>query len=678
MGSFTTAGNYRDADPRLVAIAQAAAARSPYNVVLFSGARENNTRSQHHGGNAIDIVLVDPQSGREIPNLGAGGEAFAAYESFARTMREAQQQIAPDLSGNFRWGGYFGPTGLNSTGLDLMHFDLGPTQNMALGTWEGGLNERGRTFVAQAGAGQTYSATQGPGSQRPSSTMAYAPSGGTPAGQNAITAATGPAAGLPAPAPAPGSQPLFRSRADAIAAREAGGTPRLDELSNIIQQRRAGMNPLLERLQNFIQTRRAARQEDQAPTPPAPIPANAARPAGGGGGASDQTVAQLQQQLRDAGFDPGAIDGQMGPRTRAAITAFQQARGLQADGIAGPQTRAALAQPQQSPPLPNPNVARPGVAPAGPAAQANLNYRIPVTPAAPTAITAPQPGSLTTGSMTPMNPPPPAARANLDYGIPIAPASPTPISGPAPGSLTTGSLTPMTPPGPAARANLNFGIPIQPRNPAAVPTPSANPTLGPMLAGYNTPGNGVGVPTTPVSRGVLPDAAPPAFPRATAPTLRPPQGALPPMQTPPPWGTEPMPPATLQRAAWSPDPSVFDPARVVASMPQASLSAPGWGGGMPAPMPNPTTLVANTGTPFPREDAVNRGFMPAGRDDFGIQNGFFRDLPGFNDQNPNIMAPQALSGAARPVTTTTPTMPNMPLRGLPIPPWWRQFMGAGV
>lgn len=466
-----------------------------------------------------------------------------------------------------------------------------------------------------------------PGGAQP---MAYTAPAATPAAQGAISAATGPAAGLPAPAPAPGSQRLFRPRSEAIAAREAGGTPRLDELSNIIQQRRAGMNPLLERLQNFIQTRRAARQEDQAPTPPAPIPANSARPSGGGGSNADPAVMQLQQELAAAGFDPGPIDGLMGPRTRAAMAARDAAAASSApipppNPMRGP------------PPLPNPNVARPGVAPAGPAAQANLNYRIPVTPSAPAAITAPRPSSLTTGSLTPMTQPPPAARANLDYGIPI-----------------------------------------QPRTPAAVPTPSANPTLGPMLAGYNTPGNGVGVPTMPVSRGVLPDAAPPAFPRATAPTLRPPQGALPPMQTPPPWGTEPMPPATLQRAAWSPDPSVFDPARVVASMPQASLSAPGWGGEMPPPAPSPTTLVANTGTPFPREDAVNRGFMPAGRDDFGLQNGFFRDLPGFNDQNPNIMAPQALSGAARPVTTTTPSMPNMPLRGMTIPPWWRMFMGAGV
>lgn len=54
------------------------------------------------------------------------------------------------------------------------------------------------------------------------------------------------------------------------------------------------------------------------------------------------SVLALQQQLRALGYAPGAIDGVDGPRTRAALLAFQKTAGLAADGIAGPATWAAL------------------------------------------------------------------------------------------------------------------------------------------------------------------------------------------------------------------------------------------------------------------------------------------------------------------------------------------------
>jgi uncharacterized protein (TIGR02594 family) len=54
------------------------------------------------------------------------------------------------------------------------------------------------------------------------------------------------------------------------------------------------------------------------------------------------TVLELQKALKAAGFDPGPLDGIVGPKTRAAIAAFQRARGLEVDGIAGPETRKAL------------------------------------------------------------------------------------------------------------------------------------------------------------------------------------------------------------------------------------------------------------------------------------------------------------------------------------------------
>ncbi len=45
---------------------------------------------------------------------------------------------------------------------------------------------------------------------------------------------------------------------------------------------------------------------------------------------------------RSTTFDPGAIDGIAGSRTRAAVVAFQSANGLAADAIVGPQTWRAL------------------------------------------------------------------------------------------------------------------------------------------------------------------------------------------------------------------------------------------------------------------------------------------------------------------------------------------------
>lgn len=45
---------------------------------------------------------------------------------------------------------------------------------------------------------------------------------------------------------------------------------------------------------------------------------------------------ELQQLLTDAGFNAGGADGKVGPKTVAAVKAFQRARGLVADGYANP------------------------------------------------------------------------------------------------------------------------------------------------------------------------------------------------------------------------------------------------------------------------------------------------------------------------------------------------------
>jgi peptidoglycan hydrolase-like protein with peptidoglycan-binding domain len=61
-------------------------------------------------------------------------------------------------------------------------------------------------------------------------------------------------------------------------------------------------------------------------------------------GSSGDDVKELQGKLAAAGFDPGPADGIFGPKTEAALKAFQEDAGIAADGIAGPITNAKLAK----------------------------------------------------------------------------------------------------------------------------------------------------------------------------------------------------------------------------------------------------------------------------------------------------------------------------------------------
>ncbi|MFL5320280.1 MAG: glycoside hydrolase family 73 protein [Myxococcaceae bacterium] len=55
-------------------------------------------------------------------------------------------------------------------------------------------------------------------------------------------------------------------------------------------------------------------------------------------GSKGPSVQLLQRELKAAGFNPGPVDGDFGPHTRAAVIALQRARHLAVDGIVGPQT----------------------------------------------------------------------------------------------------------------------------------------------------------------------------------------------------------------------------------------------------------------------------------------------------------------------------------------------------
>jgi peptidoglycan hydrolase-like protein with peptidoglycan-binding domain len=52
-------------------------------------------------------------------------------------------------------------------------------------------------------------------------------------------------------------------------------------------------------------------------------------------GSTGVAVKQLQQALKDLGYDVGAVDGQFGTKTEQAVKAFQSDRGLTVDGIVG-------------------------------------------------------------------------------------------------------------------------------------------------------------------------------------------------------------------------------------------------------------------------------------------------------------------------------------------------------
>ena len=66
------------------------------------------------------------------------------------------------------------------------------------------------------------------------------------------------------------------------------------------------------------------------------------RAPGGMEASTPSDVRQIQQALKDKGFDVGPIDGQLGPKTEQALRSFQQAQGLQATGQVDQKTMAAL------------------------------------------------------------------------------------------------------------------------------------------------------------------------------------------------------------------------------------------------------------------------------------------------------------------------------------------------
>ncbi len=95
-------------------------------------------------------------------------------------------------------------------------------------------------------------------------------------------------------------------------------TTQIDELKNRVSSLEA---QLQEKDQEIANLREALIITTQKPTGQQVLEEKAA-----------PTIKEIQTALKNAGFDPGPIDGKIGAKTKEAIKAFQKANGLAIDG----------------------------------------------------------------------------------------------------------------------------------------------------------------------------------------------------------------------------------------------------------------------------------------------------------------------------------------------------------
>ncbi|HEY9857588.1 MAG TPA: peptidoglycan-binding protein [Stenomitos sp.] len=153
-----------------------------------------------------------------------------------------------------------------------------------------------------------------------------------------------PATDKPVPTPTPPAPKEPESRTytvrpgdslSVIAKRELGNASRWREIFDLNQDQIKDPNRIFPG-----QTLKLPKSDaPHKPDHPDPKPAE---PTGSGPilkqGAKGDPVRRLQERLKELGFDPGSVDGDLGPKTVAAIKRFQEQKGLTADGVVGPKT----------------------------------------------------------------------------------------------------------------------------------------------------------------------------------------------------------------------------------------------------------------------------------------------------------------------------------------------------
>jgi len=136
-GSLDTSHHgWNAVDPQLREIMAEAARRSGMQVRVSSGYRRGDPR-QHGRGNAADFQIIDPATGRPLPNGSSrytraqNAAAYRHYERLAEQAKQVQMERYPGLEDRFTWGGDFGG---GPVPMDTMHFDVGGRRGAA-GYW---------------------------------------------------------------------------------------------------------------------------------------------------------------------------------------------------------------------------------------------------------------------------------------------------------------------------------------------------------------------------------------------------------------------------------------------------------------------------------------------------------------------------------------------------------------
>lgn len=467
------AGQRTGVDPRLI-VAQAAlesgwGQHAPGN--NFFGIKSHGAPN----GQTLPTAEYDSSTGRMAPQ----SDSFRQYGSMADSVND----YANFLLTNGRYGAL-----RSAAGLDAQLSALGRSGYATDPNYAGTVGQIAHSIAPPTG-----------GSTSP--VMAFAGNGANVSGPavDAVNAEAGPTT----PAVTTPDTFRFHTRQERQQIRQQGGHPLAGAISEILQRRANGEHPILDAIRNAGQSNRSPTASVMTPATQRNQPsAYAGTDSPSQGGQNRDQIRALQQSLKDAGFNPGPIDGVMGPRTQAAITA----RNAASTPIPRPRPNStgwmgqAVRNGAGTPPTPVQPLPRPRPEPpAPPVPQPNPTRTGWIGQAAQNA-----PGMVTpTAAPMPVPQPNPTRQGWIGQAIGNGAGQPPRSTGAAVQSIpfTSSSMqaaSPQTGPMISLPNGVSSPTGAVSRSPLGQVQPQVHPVTEPSLYGNNT-----GVPTTPVTASPL-------------------------------------------------------------------------------------------------------------------------------------------------------------------------------